>query len=290
MHDWCISFSSVYTLFNNGECPYFYMLRENQISVMFICANVGGSISVRAILTSSTPDKTHQKLNDSSIEFQRKVDSSFLFIGRRRVHALYGFLLMDCVKHISSDFPTVIAPVTFMNAALKSLRITKNESFSKVSRSVKTMKNLNSAQEDKPHYILELSGYMLPHAKHALTNAMTSAVLSSDDSNSVLAINLQNEKLTTSFNIQNTEEENTMSSQQPSTPTVGASPNIGRCTWNYSPQEPSDLTNELRADIFACLKSDDMPTFMNKSHISKIMVRKSTANQLVYDIMLAKNE
>jgi hypothetical protein len=206
MQQWRDSLSSVYMLFSNGICPYFYIIHEERLAILFIYGGVKNtSATFKAIVSTSAPDKMKQSLEQNWIKFQYKIEpGTFVFAGKKQVQSLFDYILMECVKHVSMDFPTIIAPVCFLNSSLKEIQIILNERFSKMNSNV-----------EKQLYNLEFSGYILPHTKIALCRIISQAckigdISKTNDNNNDLLLysaSFQVHRLTIPFNNVNIGEE-----------------------------------------------------------------------------------
>jgi hypothetical protein len=277
MQDWCDSFQSIYTLLCTGDCPYFYVIHDNRLAVLFINGSVAKSnLPIRAIVSHANTDVTKQKLEQNNVTYQQQSGSSFIFVGRRQVSALFAYMLADCVKHISSDFPTIIAPIAFMNSSLKSLRITQN-------RSTTINKNNDSANQEQL-YQVEFTGFILPHARVGLCKTVAdvfTADTGTEEDRPLFTSTGSVHTLSPNFNQQSVEDDATVPS--PSQSQASQSP-ASKCVWQQAGKRYNDDADE---DLFDCLRSENaqIAAEMTNCFTSKIILNKNGS----YTVKLSKS-
>jgi hypothetical protein len=162
LQQWFTALQSVYALILNGDCPYFYILTETS-PILFLAAGVNQVEQVRVIVSHST-QQFRQKLQSERIRFDIVNADSLIFIGKRRIHALYDFLLSYIqIQSFTRDLPLLVAPVAYTNGTLQNV-IVQHTTFTKTNNKVL-----------ETHHMLELRGIMLPHMWYHLLPVMQQA-------------------------------------------------------------------------------------------------------------------
>lgn len=172
--DWIEAMCSIYDMLRNGQCPYFYVVTESFV-VLFVAAGVcGQDNNVRATISHST-DHLRRRLRDECIHFTHVDDSlsnahvkhkhgTLLFAGRSNVHALFDFLLNNCIAFDSGplsiihDVPVILSGTPFIHGIIKDLRIRTAE-----------FVMANSSQR---RYELVITGPLMPHTVHQLCDIL----------------------------------------------------------------------------------------------------------------------
>jgi hypothetical protein len=161
---WILAFESIYATLRNGHCPYFYVLVQDS-PILFIAARVNDIEQVRVIMAHTTT-QFRAKLKDENIKFERLQNDTILFIGKRRVHAFYDFLLQYItIQSLIRDVPVIISPVAFVHSTLRTLKVSHKQ-FTKFNK---------KAQRMDTEYMLKLEGYILPHTWYHLLPIMQQA-------------------------------------------------------------------------------------------------------------------
>lgn len=136
--EWRSAFLSVYDAYRSGACDSFYIVspdgsRRPHVA-FFGAAGIAGRSRMHAIVTRSTPGLRSLLKGKLGLNFEMPLlsqqalggqgdqgeKSMLYFEGAHRVHGVFEFLLNENSLHGDTcDVPIILAPVAFVNAALK---------------------------------------------------------------------------------------------------------------------------------------------------------------------------
>ncbi|KAL0487625.1 donson [Acrasis kona] len=150
---WASAFQSVYTMLRNGDCPYFYLITKG-CPIIFIGCRVNEVEQIRVVI-SKVSQKMKEEIVREKIKFQIIQEHTLLFVGFRRVHAIFDFLLQyNMKKCLVRDVPIILSPVSFLFGTLTSLSVHDN-AYNKYD---------DRTKQNTTVHKLELDGFILPHS------------------------------------------------------------------------------------------------------------------------------
>jgi len=216
---WTQAFTSLYSMLRNGKCPYFYVRNSGKNSVLFQAYGVGGQ-DIRAVLNESSA-KVREELEKYSIEYvdlgtmaseasqregsaeqevKRSTSSNnphtLLFQGKRSVHALFNFLLVEscngCLKWLRDDVPELLSSTPFIFGTLENVEVKQLREHSSVQNATvsgnTTISGVNKSRDGSRHYreekkyVLHIAGVCMPHTIHHMCRVFQESLLETPSS------------------------------------------------------------------------------------------------------------